>query len=148
MARQILGKVVPTGEDTYDNSRTYDELCIVMYNGQSKKKKKETRGNKPDNTEYWQQLVEKPVKGTDYFTEVDKDEIVNDVTNDATNNYNQAVATGIETFNQNAERKTSDFNDNASEKTDTYNANADSTTQAFTNNANSKTDKLLLPLKE
>ena len=140
MARQILGKVVPTGEDTYDNSRTYDELCIVMYNGQSYISKKETRGNKPDNTEYWQQLVEKPVKGIDYFTEADKDEIVNDVTNDATNKYNQAVATGMETFNQNAERKTSDFNDNASEKTDTYNANADSTTQAFTNNANSKTE--------
>lgn len=140
MARQILGKVVPTGEDTYDNSRTYDELCIVMYDGQSYISKKETRGNKPDNTEYWQQLVEKPVKGADYFTEADKDEIVNDVTNDATNNYNQAVATGIETFNQNAERKTSDFNDNASEKTDTYNANADSTTQAFTDNANSKTE--------
>lgn len=140
MARQILGKVVPTGEDTYDNSRTYDELCIVMYNGQSYISKKETRGNKPDNTEYWQQLVEKPIKGTDYFTEADKDEIVNDVTNDATNKYNQAVATGIGTFNQNAERKTSDFNDNASEKTNTYNANADSTTQAFTNNANSKTE--------
>lgn len=140
MARQILGKVVPTGEDTYDNNRTYDELCIVMYNGQSYISKKETRGNKPDNTEYWQQLVEKPVKGNDYFTEADKDEIVNDVTNDATNKYNQAVTTGIGTFNQNAERKTSDFNDNASEKTDTYNANADSTTQAFTNNANSKTE--------
>lgn len=140
MARQILGKVVPTGENTYDNSRTYDELCIVMYNGQSYISKKETRGNKPDNTEYWQQLVEKPVKGTDYFTEADKDEIVNDVTNDATNKYNQAVATGIETFNQNAERKTSDFNDNASEKTDTYNANVDSTTQTFTDNANSKTE--------
>ena len=42
MARQILGKVVPTGEDTYDNSRTYDELCIVMYNGQSYISKKET----------------------------------------------------------------------------------------------------------
>lgn len=140
MARQILGKVVPTGEDTYDNNRTYDELCIVMYNGQSYISKKETRGNKPDNTEYWQQLVEKPVKGTDYFTEADKDEIVNDVTNDATNKYNQAVKTGIEKFDQNAERKTSDFNDNASEKTDTYNANADSTTQAFTNNANSKTE--------
>lgn len=140
MARQILGKVVPTGEDTYDNNRTYDELCIVMYNGQSYISKKETRGNKPDNTEYWQQLVEKPVKGNDYFTEADKDEIVNDVTNDATNKYNQAVATGIGTFNQNAERKTSDFNDNASEKTDTYNANADSTTQVFTNNANSKTE--------
>lgn len=140
MARQILGKVVPTGEDTYDNNRTYDELCIVMYNGQSYISKKETRGNKPDNTEYWQQLVEKPVKGADYFTEADKDEIVNDVTNDATNKYNQAVTTGIDTFNQNAERKTSDFNDNASEKTDTYNANADSTTQAFTDNANSKTE--------
>ena len=140
MARQILGKVVPTGEDTYDNNRTYDELCIVMYNGQSYISKKETRGNKPDNTEYWQQLVEKPVKGTDYFTEADKDEIVNDVTNDATNKYNQAVKTGIETFNQNAERKTSDFNNNASEKTDTYNANADNTKQAFTNNANSKTE--------
>lgn len=140
MARQILGKVVPTGEDTYDNNRTYDELCIVMYNGQSYISKKETRGNKPDNTEYWQQLVEKPVKGTDYFTEADKDEIVNDVTNDATNKYNQAVTTGIEKFDQNAERKTSDFNANASEKTDTYNANADSTTQAFTNNANSKTE--------
>lgn len=140
MARQILGKVVPTGEDTYDNSRTYNELCIVMYNGQSYISKKETRGNKPDNTEYWQQLVEKPVKGTDYFTEADKDEIVNDVTNDATNKYNQAVKTGMETFDQNAERKTSDFNDNASEKTDAYNANADSAAQAFTDNANSKTE--------
>lgn len=138
MARQILGKVVPTGEDTYDNSRIYSELCIVMYNGQSYISKKETKGNKPDNTEYWQQLVEKPVKGTDYFTKADKDEIVNDVAEDATNKFNQTVTASTEIFNANAEQKTNDFDDNASEKADTFNANVDNSIKNFNDNANEK----------
>ena len=74
--QQILGKVgvVPKGE--YNSATRYTKLDIVKYNGQSYMALAETTGNLPTNTEYWQLLVEKPVRGTDYWTNADKAEIV------------------------------------------------------------------------
>lgn len=74
--QQILGKVgvVPKGE--YNSATRYTKLDIVKYNGQSYMALAETTGNLPTNTEYWQLLVEKPVRGTDYWTNADKAEIL------------------------------------------------------------------------
>lgn len=74
--QQILGKVgvVPKGE--YNGATRYTKLDIVKYDSQSYMALAETTGNLPTNTEYWQLLVEKPVRGTDYWTNADKAEIV------------------------------------------------------------------------
>ena len=74
--QQILGKVgiVPKGE--YNGATRYTKLDIVKYDSQSYMALAETTGNLPTNTEYWQLLVEKPVRGTDYWTNADKTEIV------------------------------------------------------------------------
>lgn len=74
--QQILGKVgvVPKGE--YNSATRYTKLDIVKYNGQSYMALAETTGNLPTNTEYWQLLVERPVRGTDYWTNADKAEIL------------------------------------------------------------------------
>lgn len=74
--QQILGKVgvVPKGE--YNEATRYTKLDIVKYDSQSYMALAETIGNLPTNTEYWQLLVEKPVRGTDYWTNADKAEIV------------------------------------------------------------------------
>lgn len=74
--QQILGKVgvVPKGE--YNGATRYTKLDIVKYNGQSYMALAETIGNLPTNTEYWQLLVESPVRGTDYWTTSDKAEIL------------------------------------------------------------------------
>ena len=89
MATQILGKVgvVPKGD--YNSSTTYERLDIVTYNGGSYMALGETIGNLPTNTTYWQLLTQKgtdgqdgytPVKGTDYWTNADKTEIVGSAT--------------------------------------------------------------------
>lgn len=74
--QQILGKVgvVPKGE--YNSATRYTKLDIVKYDSQSYMALAETTGNLPTNTEYWQLLVEKPVRGTDYWTTSDKAEIL------------------------------------------------------------------------
>ena len=87
--QQILGKVgvVPKGE--YNGATRYTKLDIVKYNGQSYMALAETIGNLPTNTEYWQLLVEKPVKGTDYWTTLEQAEMVQDVITGITPTLNQ-----------------------------------------------------------
>lgn len=87
--QQILGKVgvVPKGE--YNVATRYTKLDIVKYNGQSYMALAETIGNLPTNTEYWQLLVEKPVKGTDYWTTLEQAEMVQDVITGITPTLNQ-----------------------------------------------------------
>ena len=86
---QISGKVriVPRGE--YNGATRYTKLDIVKYNGQSYMALAETTGNLPTNTEYWQLLVEKPVKGTDYWTASEQAEMVQDLITDITPTLNQ-----------------------------------------------------------
>lgn len=81
MATQILGKVgvVPKGE--YNSSTQYERLDIVTYNGQSYMAKAETVGNLPTNITYWLLLVQKPIKGTDYYTEQEIADMEADVAN-------------------------------------------------------------------
>lgn len=108
MATKILGKVAITPKGEYNNATTYQNLDLITYQGGSYLALKETTGNLPTNNEYWQLIAEKgkdgekgetgeqgekgqdgtngidgktPVKGTDYYTEADKQEMVNLVLN-------------------------------------------------------------------
>lgn len=75
-----LGKVATTPKGEYNESTTYLKLDVVTYNGSSYVALKESIGNLPTNTEYWQLLASKgdngqagytPIKGVDYFTQED-----------------------------------------------------------------------------
>lgn len=52
----------------------------------------------------------KPVVGVDYFTEEDKQNMVNSITEDANSEFNQNVINKTEEFNTNAEEKVEEFN--------------------------------------
>lgn len=82
MATQILGKVGMVLKGAYNGSTTYQKLDVVTYNGESYVAKSETIGNLPTNTTYWQMLVKKPERGTDYWTSLDQQQIVTDVETD------------------------------------------------------------------
>ena len=69
--KQILGKVTVTPKGEYSSSETYKRLDIVTSNGQSYIAKVDNTGVNVTNTNTWLQLVEKPEKGIDYFTEED-----------------------------------------------------------------------------
>jgi hypothetical protein len=75
-----LGKVATTPKGEYNDSIKYLKLDVVTYNGSSYVSLKESIGNLPTNTEYWQLLASKgekgesgytPIKGVDYFTPSD-----------------------------------------------------------------------------
>lgn len=87
--QQILGKVGVVSKGEYNGATRYTKLDIVKYNGQSYMALAETIGNLPTNTEYWQLLVEKPVKGIDYYTAQEQAEMVQDVITDITPTLNQ-----------------------------------------------------------
>ena len=100
MATKILGKVAITPKGEYSNATTYQNLDLITYQGGSYLALKETTGILPTNNEYWQLIAEKgqdgekgetgergekgqdgidgktPVKGTDYYTEADKQEMI------------------------------------------------------------------------
>lgn len=88
MAKQNLGRVAMISKGEYSSATSYEKLDIVTYEGSSYVCKKDSIGNLPTNTEYFDVLAEKgqnghtPVKGTDYWTTQDKQEIVTDVETD------------------------------------------------------------------
>ena len=106
MAKQNLGRVAMVSKGEYSSATSYERLDIVIYEGSSYVCKKDSIGNLPTNTEYFDVLAEKgqkgengtdghdgvdgqdgqdgrtPVKGTDYWTNQDKQEIVTDVETD------------------------------------------------------------------
>ena len=112
-----LGKVATTPKGEYSNETTYIRLDIVSYNGSSYVCLKESVGNLPTNTEYWQLIASKgdtgakgqdgkdgqdgytPIKGVDYFTQEDIASLnipskTSDITNDSgfiTNSVNNLV---------------------------------------------------------
>ena len=85
MAETInLGIVGIKNMGEYNSQTKYEKLNVVTYQGSSYCALKDTTGNLPTNTEYWQLYAEKggvgpqgpkPVKGVDYYTEEDKAEI-------------------------------------------------------------------------
>jgi hypothetical protein len=111
---------------------------------------------------------DKPVKGVDYWTEADKEEIVNDVettynanheakmqeyndnasdkiddfdghVSDKTDDFDSHVTSKISEFDTNALNKTTTFNNNATSKTTDFNTNATNKTTTFNDNVTSKT---------
>ena len=63
MAKKTLGRIFPVPEGTYSASKTYKELSIVTYNGNSYICKKQSSGNEPTNTTYWQLMASKGEQG-------------------------------------------------------------------------------------
>lgn len=86
-----LGIVGIKNMGVYDPETTYEKLNVVTYQGSSYCASKDTVGNLPTDTEYWQLYAQKgdpgetgpqgdkPVKGVDYYTENDKSEIETDL---------------------------------------------------------------------
>lgn len=79
-----------------------------------------------------------PVKGTDYFTEEEIQQIQNEVSGGAIGDFKAVVDEETATFNTNAENTLTDYNANAQEKFDTYNTNADSKFETYNTNAETK----------
>ena len=69
----------PTG--TYNNSREYEKLDVVTYQGSSYVAITNSVGKSPLNTTYWNLVAEKgetPTRGEDYWTEEDQQEVVSE----------------------------------------------------------------------
>ena len=90
-----LKKVMMIFKGDYDNTATYQYADVVKYNGSSYVLKVETSiGVLPTNTTNWQLLIEKPIRGTDYFTVEDqlemktavKTDVITDITPTLNNN--------------------------------------------------------------
>lgn len=79
-----------------------------------------------------------PVKGTDYFTTSEIQQIQNEVSSGAIGEFKSVVDTETETFNNNAETKLNAYNQNDSQKTASYNANATKKLNAYNANANNR----------
>lgn len=86
----VLGIVGMKNCGDYDNNTNYEKLNVVTYQGSSYCAKGNTVGNLPTNTTYWDLLAQKgdtgdtglqgpqgpkPVKGVDYFTEEDIEDL-------------------------------------------------------------------------
>ena len=80
-----------------------------------------------------------PVKGTDYFTASEIQQIQNEVSSGAIGEFKSVVDTETDKFNANATEKVSAYNQNASQKTTSYNANATEKLNAYNSNAENKT---------
>ena len=124
--QQILGKVGMYLRGEYNAGTTYAKLDVVTYQGESYSAKGETTGNLPTNTEYWQKLVKKPVKGTDYWTQSEQADIVNSSTSAVETNI-QPTLTEIENTADSAETKA----DNAISTANTAKSIADGANQAL-----------------
>lgn len=79
-----------------------------------------------------------PIKGTDYFTTSEIQQIQNEVSSGAIGEFKTVVDTETETFNTNAETKLNAYNQNDSQKINTYNTNATEKLNAYNTNANNR----------
>ena len=79
-----------------------------------------------------------PVKGTDYFTTAEIQQIQNEVSSGAIGEFKSTVDTETDKFNANATEKVNAYNQNDSEKTASYNANATKKLNAYNANANNR----------
>ena len=82
-----------------------------------------------------------PVKGVDYFTEEEIQQIQNEVSGGAIGDFKAVVDEETATFNANAENTLTGYNANAQEKFETYNANANSKFSDYNTNAETKFSK-------
>ena len=106
---QVLGivSIKPRGE--YNSETAYEKLNVVTYQGSSYCAKTNTQGNLPTDTNFWDLMVEKgekgdtgdngytPVKGVDYYTSEDKEELEltlkSDVANEVSEQLGELVST-------------------------------------------------------
>ena len=79
-----------------------------------------------------------PIKGTDYFTASEIQQIQNEVSSGAIGEFKSVVDTETKTFNNNAETKFNAYNQNDSQKTTAYNTNATEKLNAYNTNANNR----------
>lgn len=136
--KQILGKVTVTPKGEYSSSETYKRLDIVTSNGQSYIAKVDNTGVSVTDTNTWLQLVEKPEKGIDYFTEEDIAQLVSMVTDDSESEFNEYYNGKVSDFDSNASSKTSEFNSNYDEKVESFNTIFDTSTDNFDGNYETK----------
>lgn len=79
-----------------------------------------------------------PVKGVDYFTEEEKNELMESVSTGAIGEFRKVVDTATTEYNDNHNLKLAKYNANASEKLTTYDVNAEQRTSDYNRNAEQK----------
>lgn len=79
-----------------------------------------------------------PVKGVDYFTDAEKAEMMESVSDGAIGEFRKVVDTATTEYNDNHNSKLAKYNDNASEKLTTYDTNAEQHTTDYNRNAEQK----------
>lgn len=81
----------------------------------------------------------KPIRGIDYFTQQDINNMVSTVTSSSNSAFNENVANRTAEFNSNVSIKTTAFDNNALLKTEDFNTNAKTKKTDFNLNANNRT---------
>lgn len=88
---QVLGIVGVSNKGEYNSETNYEKLNVVTYNGSSYCATQNSKGKLPTNPDYWQLYAEKgdkgdigpqgpkPIKGVDYYTNDDIEEIKEDL---------------------------------------------------------------------
>lgn len=79
-----------------------------------------------------------PVKGKDYFTEAEKNEMVQSVSSGAVGEFREIVDSATADFNKNSSVKTNDYNTNAETKTAEFDSNAAEKLKAYNDNHTEK----------
>lgn len=79
-----------------------------------------------------------PVKGVDYFTEEEKNELMESVSTGAIGEFRKVVDSATTEYNDNHNLKLAKYNANASEKLTTYDTNAEQHTTDYNRNATEK----------
>lgn len=79
-----------------------------------------------------------PVKGKDYFTESEKNEMMQRVSSGAIGEFREVVDSATAGFNKNSSAKTNDFNVNAADKMGVYDNNAAEKLKAYNDNHTEK----------
>ena len=79
-----------------------------------------------------------PVKGVDYFTDAEKNEMMESVSSGAVGEFRKVVDTATTEYNDNHNLKLDKYNANAAEKLTTYDTNAEQHTSDYNRNAEVK----------
>ena len=79
-----------------------------------------------------------PVKGVDYFTDAEKAEMMESVSDGAIGEFREVVDSATAGFNKNSSAKTNDYNANAEKKVGVYDSNAAEKLKAYNDNHTEK----------
>lgn len=80
-----------------------------------------------------------PKNGVDYFTESEKNEMIQSVSSGAIGEFREVVDSATADFNENSSVKTNDYNANAEKKVGVYDSNAAEKVAEYNQNAETKT---------